>query len=216
MRHLYEKFFAHQLGRPSGAFGRLFMERILNRENLRSNQLALQHLLETPLESVLEIGFGGGWLIAEVLKASEGVKVTGLDHSETMVAAARKKFRAHSHRAEFHFGKAERLPFPAESFSHVVSVHTAYFWENPDEVTSEIHRVLHPAGIVVLGIHSKAKLAEQSLTKHGFRLYEPRALVDLLAAKGFQQVALHSYDPEKREDNHCVVARKAPPAKDKS
>lgn len=210
MKHWYEKFFAHQLAKPSGAFGRLYMKRFLNRGNLRSNELALKHLREMPLESVLEIGFGGGWLIGELLKESAGVRVAGLDHSETMVAAARKRFAADSHRVQIQCGRAEQLPFPAESFSHVCSVHTAYFWDEPERVVGEIHRVLRRGGIVVLGIHSKTKLETQPLTRHRFRLYEPQALVDLLNAKGFARVSLHSYDPDEWEDNHCIVARKAP------
>jgi ubiquinone/menaquinone biosynthesis C-methylase UbiE len=210
MKQRYEKFFAYQLEKPTGLFGRFLMKRFLNKGNQRSNELALKHILETaPLESVLEIGFGGGWLLEALLKASDRAKLVGLDHSTAMVAAARRRFNKLSDRVRIECGRAERLPFPAESFSHVCTVHTAYFWEEPVQVIREMQRVLQPNGILVLGIHSKAKLETQTVTQFNFTFYEPQALVELLAAQGFESIALHSYDPDEWEDNHCIVARKA-------
>jgi len=212
MKHLYEKFFAYQLEKPSGLFGRFYMKRFLNEGNLRSNQLALKHLFVGKIESVLEIGFGGGWLIGELLKTTGNeTRVVGLDHAPAMVKAAQRQFKNYSGRAEFHCGRAEKLPFPSESFSHVCSVHTVYFWEDADRVMSELYRVMRPGGVLLLGLHSKAKLETQSVTQYNFKFYEPQSVVDRLAAHGFTDITLNSYDPDEWEDNHCIVAIK--PAK---
>jgi len=207
MNKLYEKFFAYQLGKPTGLFGRLYMKRFLNEGNQRSNELALKHLGIRPSDRVLEIGFGGGWLIRQIAKLASPGKVVGLDHSKTMVEAARREFRNESN-LEFLCGNAESLPFESGSFTHVGTVHTIYFWKDPKRVLEEIYRVLKPGGTLVLGLHSKAKLETQPLTRHNFTLYEPRDVVALLTDSSFQNVTVHSYDPDEWEDVHCLVASK--------
>jgi ubiquinone/menaquinone biosynthesis C-methylase UbiE len=205
MRRLYERFFAHQLEKPSGLFGRLYMKPFLNRGNLRSNELALKHIQVGTLDSVLEIGFGGGWLLTELLKLP-WKRVAGIDHSKAMVAAARSVLKD---KAELHHAKAEELPFPSGTFSHVITVHTAYFWKNPTRVAQEIFRVLKPGGTAVLAIHSKAKLETQTLTQYNFTFYEPQALIALLRSAGFEDISLASSAPDEWEDNHCITARKS-------
>src|SRR5688572_4745774 len=122
MKQFFEKFFARQLGKPTGFFGRFLMKRLLNTGNRRSNELALKHLKILPSDRVLEIGFGGGWLIRRLAElASEG-KVVGLDHSQTMVESARREFRNNSKNLEFVCGSAENLPFESGSFTRVCSV----------------------------------------------------------------------------------------------
>lgn len=207
MKRLYERFFAHQLAKPSGLFGRFYMKSFLNRENLRSNQFALKHLQRGKMDVVLEIGFGGGWLIKELLKLPNK-KVIGLDHSKTIVDAARSQVKGKGKQVEFHQGSAESLPFSDNTFSHVVTVHTAYFWKDPQQVAKELYRVLKPEGVVVVGIASKAKLETLPFTKEIFTLYHPQQLVELLQGAGFIDVALASYDPDAAEDSHCISAVK--------
>jgi len=207
MNKLYEKFFAYQLGKPTGLFGRFYMKRFLNEGNQRSNELALKHLQVRPSDRVLEIGFGGGWLIRQIAKLASAGKVTGLDHSKTMVDSARREFRKESN-LEFVHGSVEKLPFDSQSFSHVVTVHTIYFWKDPKKAVEELYRVLKPGGTLVLGLHSKAKLETQPLTRHNFTLYEPTNVIALLSANSFQNVTIHSYDPDEWEDNHVIVAQR--------
>lgn len=208
MKHLYEKFFARQLGKPTGLFGRFYMKRFLNTGNQRSNALALKHLQVQPSDCILEIGFGGGWLIQQLSDIAVEGRVVGLDHSQEMVESARRKFRDRGNRVEFSLGSAESLPFESQSFSRVCTVHSLYFWRDPKRVISEIYRVLRPGGTLVIGIHSKAKLKTQPLTRHNFTLYDPDEVVALLSGARFEHVALHSYDPDAWEDNHCIVARR--------
>lgn len=208
MKCLWERFFATQLGKPAGLFGRVYMTRFLNEGNQRSNELALGHLGARPTDRILEIGFGGGWLLRQLAGIATDGKVVGLDHSKTMVDSARGAFRAFGDKVELVCGSAEKLPFDAKSFDRVCTVHALYFWNDPKQAIREIHRVLRPGGTVVIGIHSKAKLETQPLTRHTFTLYAPEDVAALLAEASFEAVAVHSYDPDAWEDNHCIVARR--------
>jgi len=208
LKHFYEQFFARQLGKPLGLFGRFFMKRFLNKGNQRSNELALGHLELLPSHHVLEIGFGGGWLIQRLSKIVTEGKIVGLDHSKTMVEAARRSFRGLGDRVEFVCGNAEKLPFEPQCFARVCTVHALYFWKDPKRVFEEIYRVLQPGGTLVIGLHSKAKLETQSVTRHGFTLYEPAEVIALLSGCSFGNITLYSYDAGAWEDNHCIVAQR--------
>lgn len=208
MKRLFEKFMASQFGKPAGLFGRFYMKGVLNAGNQRSNELALKHLEPLPSDRILEIGFGGGWLIQRLAEIATEGKVVGLDHSKTMVDSAKRAFRHLGDKIELVCGSAENLPFESESFSRICTVHTIYFWKEPQRVASELYRVLKPGGILVIGINSKTKLEAQPMTRHNFTLYEPPDVVALLAKNGFDSVTVHSYDPTEWEDNHCIVAKR--------
>src|SRR5260370_34609738 len=59
-------FAAKQLRTPSGLFGRLVTSRVLNRGNEAMNQLTLKCLELKPDDAVIEVGFGGGYLISQI------------------------------------------------------------------------------------------------------------------------------------------------------
>ena len=60
------KFIAGQLRQPAGFFGRQIMVRVLNRMNYSMNTLALEVLQLSFDDHVLEVGFGGGELMARM------------------------------------------------------------------------------------------------------------------------------------------------------
>ena len=64
-------------------------------------------------DRLLDIGCGGGLLLRDA--ALTGARVTGLDHSQEMVALARER----APDAQTLLGDAERLPFAAGSFTAV-------------------------------------------------------------------------------------------------
>ena len=60
------EFFADQLRKPSGSFGRLVMSRFFDRSSRAINQLTMASLAVQPADRVLEVGFGAGDLIAHL------------------------------------------------------------------------------------------------------------------------------------------------------
>jgi SAM-dependent methyltransferase len=87
----------------------------------------------------LEIGVGSGRFAAPL-----GVQV-GLDPSPAMLAHAAARG------IETVKGVAEDLPFADASFDHVLIVTTICFVDSPVRMLAEAHRVLKPAGRLVIG-----------------------------------------------------------------
>lgn len=98
---------------------------------------------------VLEVGCGDGALAVEL--AQRGAVVVGVDASEQMIAAARKRAEAAGVDVTFRVGRAEVLPFDRDTFDLVVAQTILCFVEDGSPAFGEIARVLHPGGKLVIG-----------------------------------------------------------------
>ena len=67
MQLLSKKFIARQLANPSGLFGRQVTVRWLTKANAPMNKLTLDQLNLQPHDRILEVGFGGGDLLEQIM-----------------------------------------------------------------------------------------------------------------------------------------------------
>jgi ubiquinone/menaquinone biosynthesis C-methylase UbiE len=105
--------------------------------------LALMEL--QPADIVLDVGCGSGWLTRRISKLVPEGRVVGVDVSDEMVRRARQASNGFSN-VTFLQGSAERIPWPDNSFSKVISVESAYYWPEPARGLSEVFRVLAKGG----------------------------------------------------------------------
>lgn len=98
---------------------------------------------------ILDVGCGDGVLATRL--AQGGARVTGLDASADMIAAARHRAKAAGVKVDLVEGSAGDLPFPAGHFDCVVSVATLCFVDDPRQAVREMVRVLKPGGRLILG-----------------------------------------------------------------
>jgi SAM-dependent methyltransferase len=140
-----------QYRRPFGEVGRKVGEEMA-RNHLSENLWTIAQLNPQPADHILEVGFGPGVAIEELLKHVTGGLVAGVDFSETMVAkASRRNAEAiRAGRAVLRYGDAENLPFADASFDKAFSIHSIYFWPRPMPVLRELQRVLRPGGLLVI------------------------------------------------------------------
>ena len=104
-----------------------------------------------PLEGlrILDVGCGDGVLATRL--ARSGARVSGLDASADMIAAARRRAKAAGVEIDLVEGDAGGLPYPAGRFDCVVSVATLCFVDDPRPTIREMVRVLKPGGRLILG-----------------------------------------------------------------
>jgi len=94
---------------------------------------------------VLDVATGTG-LVAEALLA-RGFRVTGLDQSPGMLAAARARFAG---RVELVEASADALPFPDASFDHLTFTYLLRYVDDPGGTLAELARVVRPGGTVAM------------------------------------------------------------------
>ncbi|MCF7804553.1 MAG: class I SAM-dependent methyltransferase [Candidatus Marinimicrobia bacterium] len=96
-------------------------------------------------ETVLDLGCGNGWTVRELAKRLPGGKAIGIDISDKMIAEAREKSIEFDN-TEFYVSSADALPLVDESFQHVLSVESFYYYPDLEPVLAELLRVLRPDG----------------------------------------------------------------------
>jgi ubiquinone/menaquinone biosynthesis C-methylase UbiE len=98
-------------------------------------------------KKVLEVGCGTGSLLTEMLK--RGYKAYGVDASQPMLNQAYKKLAKAGFSGRVLKAKAQKLPFPDESFETVVSTFPTHYILDIESL-KEITRVLYPGGRLVI------------------------------------------------------------------
>ncbi len=102
-----------------------------------------------PGQRVLDVACGTGVLACTVAgRVGSNGAVVGVDPSEGMLAVARRKAPA----IEWRDGRAEALPFEANSFDAVVSQFGLMFFEDRRLAIQEMMRVLRPGGRLAVAV----------------------------------------------------------------
>ena len=147
----------------------------------------LEALALRPRDRLLEIGCGGGVLLAEAI--ASGAAATGIDHSEEMVRLARQRAPT----AEVVLGRAESLPFADRMFTAVAMSVVFLFLPDPDVVLEECYRVLVPSGraaIYTTAAELRGTPAVPEPVASCCFFYDDAALGALARAAGFEDVAV--------------------------
>ncbi len=147
--------------------------------------ILLSQIGQIPHDSLLDVGCGTGALLWEILRRWPDTRCAGVDLSGEMTARARQRLES---QAEILQGDAERLPFPSGHFSVAVCSDSFHHYPAPALALREIHRVLRPGGVFLLG-DTTAPIPLRQLMNlllpfgHGgdVRLYSPKELTALLS-----------------------------------
>jgi ubiquinone/menaquinone biosynthesis C-methylase UbiE len=176
------RLIARELGRPSRITGR-----VLNLANARGNKRAIELLDVSPEHRALEVGFGGGLALRKL--AARARFVAGIDPSESAVRAARRSFRRDIEHGGVQVEEAsvDAIPFEADSFDRALTVHTIYFWPDPERGLREILRVMKRGARFVLVTDTKGP--PTAIAKHGFASYSEVQQAELLRSVGFSDIA---------------------------
>jgi arsenite methyltransferase len=200
------RLIARELRSPTSVMGCLFLAPLWNRRNAALNDATLDALSLAPGDRVLEIGFGGGYLLGRILGRLAGGLAAGIDHSPAMVRYVRRRYRTHIRAGalRLHRGAADYLPFEDRSFTKVCSVNSIFYWDDAPRVLSEVWRVLQPGAAFILCFTDHKALENKSFSGEITR-YDVDQVQRMLEHPGF-----HVRDRVRGADTHrafwCVTA----------
>lgn len=103
-------------------------------------------------KSVLEVGCGVGIDLARFAKA--GATVTGVDLSPTAIQLAKQNFEQQRLSADLLVMNGEALELADDSFDFVYAHGVLQYTADPDQMISEIHRVLRPKGQAIVMVYN--------------------------------------------------------------
>ena len=197
------RYRSRQSGLPTGLLGRLF-GRAMESATGPANDRALAALdLDQP-RTILDVGFGQGRTVAELVR--RGHRVLGVDASATMVAQATARNRAacREGRAALLHSDGVTIPFLDDSADAAITVHTIYFMPEPASTLADIARVLRPGGTLVIGCRTSDTTTPTWMDPDVYRIRSTAEITAMLCAAGFAEID-HSADG----DDHLFVAHLA-------
>ena len=202
---------ARQLSRPEGLRGRI-VARGLNRGNGPAVAAAVRATGLGAGQVGADIGFGGGVGLPLLLdRVGPGGRVHGVELSDTMLAAARRRHRGdiEQDRLTLAKGTLEHLPLADGDVDGLITVNTVYFVDDLRVVFDEIARVLSPTGRAVIGVADPEWMRSQPVvtTAPVFRVRPVAELVSALTAAGLD-VRDDQLDDVRRF--HLLVATRKP------
>ena len=194
-----------QFRKPTGRLGQLAGWVMAHRpSNRQRNHWTLELLNLQPNDDVLEIGYGPGYAIALASERLTQGRVVGIDHSQAMYAqATRRNARKISEgRVQLLVGDVLDPPTPLEPFDKIYSVNVSQFWPDPEQVFSELKRLLKPGGWIATTFMPRVGRARPGQAKA-----HARRLQRMMGELQFEEHRVHwlELDPTPAL---CVVARK--------
>ncbi len=203
------KLLAQQLGHPSNITGKWVLAPLWNRRNHVLNDVALAKLDLRPDDRVLEVGFGGGYLLGRIAEVVTEGSIAGVDVSEAMVAYSRKHCQSlfKTGRLDLRCTPAETLPFQPAQFDKACTVNSIFYWNDAQRALSELWRVLKVDGVLAICFTCKESLQTRDFIQHGLTLYDADAVREMMATAGFHDMTIDRFSDQHR-DFWCVTAKK--------
>lgn len=201
---------ASHLGNPHGEIG-LAVGEFMSAANRQLSDNVYRRLDVQPGGHMLEVGVGNGDFIPLLLNLAPDTRYTGVDISETMLAAATKANEqlVNDHRVTLHLASVEKMPLDATSVDRAVTVNCIYFWPDPVKGLTEIRRVLKPGGFLIVAALTPASAERLPFAnlEHGFRIYEAAPLEEMHIAAGFSSVTTADYSETLKRPDGTPIQR---------
>lgn len=176
-----------QAHHPRGAAGRVTAWEMAHRPSNRQRSGWVVSLLGVqPADQVLEIGFGPGLAVAELVRAGAG-HVYGIDHSGVMLRQASRRNAAaiRAGRVTLMRASVDQIPPALDGpFDAILAVNSLGFWPAPAERLAELRRRLAPGGRVAIASQPRCPGATADTSRSAAREIE-----DLLRSAGFAQMS---------------------------
>jgi ubiquinone/menaquinone biosynthesis C-methylase UbiE len=206
---MFAKFIANQLSSPSYLIGRLVLAPLWNKRNVALNDVVLDSLNLRWNDRVLEVGFGGGYLLGRMAEVVTHGSITGVDPSKAMVTFCEGRFRSLiiAGKLGLMFGAAESLPYPSGYFSKVCTVNSIFYFQDVRQAISEMCRVLEGGGKLVICLTCKPWMENKSFAPHGIALYEEEEIFEMVEGAGLKLIGVkHAFD--KHREFMSVIGEK--------
>jgi SAM-dependent methyltransferase len=175
-----------QAHHPRGAAGRVTAWEMAHRPSNRQRSGWVVSLLGVlRADQVLEIGFGPGLAVAELVRAGAG-HVYGIDHSGVMLRQASRRNAAaiRAGRVTLMRASVDQLPPAFDGpFDAILAVNSLGFWPAPAERLAELRRRLAAGGRIAIASQPRCPGATADTSRSAAREIE-----GLLSDAGFAQM----------------------------
>ena len=145
------RFLIKQSQKPSGLVGRV----ITKIWSFYFKKLSLWAIKQTTISDnyrILEIGYGGGSTIKNLLALNKNLEIHGIDISKESYRTAQ---RVHSDSirkgsVQLKIGNVENIPYQNNYFDRVFAIQTHIFWKDIKKSFQEVYRVMSSNSTLII------------------------------------------------------------------
>lgn len=145
------EFLIKQSQKPSGLIGRV----ITKIWSFYFKKLSLWAIKQTTISDnyrILEIGYGGGSTIKNLLALNKNLEIHGIDISKESYRTAQ---RVHSDSirkgsVQIKIGNVENMPYQNNYFDRIFAIQTHIFWKDIKKSFQEVYRVLSSNSTLII------------------------------------------------------------------
>ena len=145
------EFLIKQSQKPSGLIGRV----ITKIWSFYFKKLSLWEIKQTTISDnyrILEIGYGGGSTIKNLLALNKNLEIHGIDISKESYRTAQ---RVHSDSirkgsVQLKIGNVENMPYQNNYFDRIFAIQTHIFWKDIKKSFQEVYRVLSSNSTLII------------------------------------------------------------------
>ncbi len=163
--------FLTNLANPDGFYGQIAGS-CFNAAFQNINQWAVELMAVQPGESVLEIGFGSGMAIQNLVQQTQATYIAGIDCSSLMVRDATKLNQQAIQDQRVKLSKADVSHLPAfdRKFHHILAINTIMYWPEKKQarIFRHLRQTLLPGGRFYIVFQKKYERFENGEWNHQF------------------------------------------------
>lgn len=145
------EFIIKQSQKPSGLIGRV----ITKIWSFYFKKLSLWAIKQTTISDnyrILEIGYGGGSTIKNLLALNKNLEIHGIDISKESYRTAQ---RVHSDSirkgsVQLKIGNVENMPYQNNYFDRIFAIQTHIFWKDIKKSFQEVYRVMSSNSTLII------------------------------------------------------------------
>lgn len=177
------QYLIKQSRNPSGLVGRV----ITNIWSSYFKELSLWAIKQTTIPNnsrILEVGYGGGSTIKNLLALDKNLDIHGIDISKESYQTAKRMLlkSIDNDSVQLMVGNVANLPYQNNYFDLVFAIQTHIFWEDLKQSFQEIYRVMsNPSTLIIASEKEKIKY---HMTDYG----TSHELMQLLTSIGFSKI----------------------------
>ena len=177
------EFLIKQSQKPSGLIGRV----ITKIWSFYFKKLSLWAIKQTTISDnyrILEIGYGGGSTIKNLLALNKHLEVHGIDISKESYRTAQ---RVHSDSirkgsVQLKIGNVENIPYQNNYFDRVFAIQTHIFWKDIKKSFQEVYRVMSSNSTLIIASE------KEKINYHMTDYRTSHEFIQLLTSIGFSKI----------------------------
>lgn len=188
---------AQNLRKPTGGLFGAYIRLSLTLSNKDLSKIAVQLLQIKPHQTVLEVGFGPGVGIKEVLNSGlrDGPgKMYGVDFSTPICENVKRKFEQDilSGKLTILNEDVAKMSIPAETFDKVFHINSHLYWPDMDTACAELYRSMKSGGTMTTVFHIDRikKFKNSGYLKYALNI-NPEIYMNGLRKSGFVDIEMN-------------------------